>query len=74
MERWGHFEELTKTEINVIEVQEELNNTEEIEEIQKEEVMVVLQKLKFGNASGVNNITPEMMKYMGEKGLDTMRL
>lgn len=41
MERWGHFEELTKTEINVIEVQEELNNTEEIEEIQKEEVMVV---------------------------------
>lgn len=51
-----HFEELTKTEINVVEVYlpEELNDNKETEEIQKGAVIDALPRFKLG----IGNITP----------------
>lgn len=70
MERWRqHFEELTKSENNIMEEQEELNEREEIEEIQEKEGREAIQKIKLGKAAGRDKVTPEMIKHMGKEGI-----
>ena len=80
MKRWKeHFEELLSTPSNYNKKNDpetETNTTTQdykIEEsINEREVKEALRKLKRGRAAGHDAITPEMLKQMSEKGMETL--
>lgn len=71
MDRWKqYFEELTETnnEEQERETRQVRNNERNvIQPITEQEITQAINKLKIGKAAGQDDITPEMLKYMGEK-------
>lgn len=45
----------------------------ENEEIRAEEVIKAIQRLKIGKAAGIDKIKPEMIKFIGEDGIEMLR-
>ena len=71
VERWKeYFEELLAADV--------ANETEDVRRLNREvgadsgitmaELLLALRSLKVGNAAGCDNISPEMVKYLGERG------
>lgn len=82
LERWKqYFKDLTNTketdkdtEQKDIITEEKINNNEEnIPEITSKELENAIAKIKLGKAPGIDDVTPEMIKYMDESGKEKLR-
>lgn len=63
--RRQYFRKLTDTEINM--PPEKENRMEKNRMDTRRKVYEALEKIKVGKAPGQDNVTPEMIKYMGEE-------
>lgn len=70
LRRWKeYFADLLGTGEEQKEEMPEENTEEEEREIERTEIVKAIEKIKVGKAPGIDNIRPEMMKYMGEEDI-----
>ena len=57
----------SKIEVLQIEEREEVDDDEEGPEVLKSEILLAISEMKEGKAAGVDEISSEMLKSLGEK-------